>query len=98
MESRGDTPIRPDRYERKVPVMAAEQHEDFRVVVPYLRQFNNCSLVLVQVESARLGPHQLIQIGLDVEGYACQCLGGFGAVGYRIAEFVVTPRTFRVST
>ena len=57
--------VQPDRFERFVPIMAAEPRGNLLVLVPYVRQYNNCSIVSVQLESPQLadGP---MHIDLDM--------------------------------
>ncbi len=82
--------VEPDRYERFVPVMLAQQQENLLVTVPYLRQYNNCSVLAVHLESTHLivGP---VRITLDITGYECTSSGGGGSRGYWHQEYVVTP-------
>jgi hypothetical protein len=81
--------VEPDQFERFVPIMTAEQQQDLLVTVPYLRQYNNCSVVEVLLASPQLsGP---VQIDVEIAGYECQRHGGGGSRGYWRQEFVVTP-------
>lgn len=81
--------VEPDQFERFVPIMTAENQQDLWVTVPYLRQYNNCSIVEVLLASPHLsGP---VTVDLDIAGYECQRHGGGGSRGYWRQEFVVTP-------
>ncbi len=71
--------------------MAVEQQEDLLVMVPYLRQYNNCSVVSVQLESPRVGYGGSVTIDLDIVGFQCQHSGGYGSEGYLAHDFTVTP-------
>ena len=81
--------VEPDQFVRFVPVMTAENHQDLWLTVPYLRQYNNCSVVDVLLASPQLsGP---VKVDLEIAGYECQRHGGGGSRGYWRQEFVVTP-------
>ncbi len=82
--------LQPDQFKRFVAIMAAEPHGNLLVLVPYLRQYNNCSVVSVQLESPQLadGP---VHVDLEIAGYECLRHGGGGSQSYWHQEFVVTP-------
>lgn len=83
----------PDRFLRFVPVMAAQQVNDILVMVPYIRQFTNCSVVAVELEGTDLdaGPFHHLQIKLFIDGY--EPMPGNGQTNNRHAShnFIVTP-------
>lgn len=81
---------RPERFERFVPVMAAEQQDDLLVMVPAIRQYNNCSVVSIQLESPRLDDGSA-HLTADIVGYECYASSGGGSSGYWHQDIVVTP-------
>lgn len=82
--------IQPDRFERFVSVMALELQDDLLVIVPAIRQYNNCSVVSVQLQSPRL-KGVTVEMTVDIAGYQCYASGGGGSAGHWYQDIVVTP-------
>lgn len=83
--------VKPERFERFVSVMAATQQGNLLVWVPHLRQYNNCSIVSVQLEGPQLGSGPT-RVDLAIKGSECLRNGGGGSLGYWHQDFIVTPR------
>ncbi len=85
--------IQPDQFLRFVPVMAAAQHNDILVMVPYIRQHNNCSLVAVELEGINLSGGALyhLDIELTIDGYDALPGGGQSSNRHASMNFIVTP-------
>lgn len=82
--------VSPDQFERFVPMMASVQQDDLLVSVPYLRTYNNCSILVVLLERPSGGLFH-VDISLSIDGRVCQPLRGAGSDLERRHEFAVTP-------
>lgn len=80
----------PERYLRFIPLMRTKNLGDIRVFIPYVRQYSNCGLILVEVEGA-IGGRGGLDIRLIIEGYDCQFHGGRGDRFAADHVFLVTP-------
>ena len=83
--------FQPGRFERYVPVRAMQQREDLLVTVPYLCQYNNCSVIVVLFEH----PSQSLlysDCDLTIPGHEVRTLGGeLGGTHEHRFRFAVTP-------
>ena len=85
--------IKPDQFMHLVPVMAAQQHNDILVMVPYIRQYNNCSVVAVELEGDDLdgGAFHGLNITLSIGGYDAISDNGQSDDRHATQNFLVTP-------
>ncbi|PSR19978.1 MAG: hypothetical protein C7B45_17225 [Sulfobacillus acidophilus] len=85
--------VQPDQFLRFVPVMATAQHNDILVMVPYIRQHNNCSLVAVELEGTNLngGAFHHLDIKLSIDGYDAMPDSGQSNDRHANQNFIVTP-------
>lgn len=85
--------VQPDQFLRFAPVMAAQQHNDILVTVPYIRQHNNSSLVTVELEGVGLygTSFQHLDVKLSINGYDTMSHNGQSHDGYASHTFIVTP-------
>lgn len=84
--------IEPQQYERFVPVMAACQHGDLLIAIPYIRQYQNCSVLAVNLERRPLSGRGHLKIEPAIDGFDWQSHGGSGRDGFALQEFIITPR------
>lgn len=90
--------FQPGQFLRYVPVMAMEQRDELLLTVPYLCQYNNCSVVVVLAEHPSGG---LLSAGLTIETHSDSLIirnpqgrtvgGGGTDIDHRY-RFAVTPR------
>lgn len=85
--------VQPDQFLRFVPVMVSRQQDDILVMVPYLRQHNNCSVVAVELEGTDLdgGASYHLDITLSIEGYDAMPDNGQSSNRHASRSFIVTP-------
>lgn len=85
--------VQPDQFLRFVPLMEVQQKNDILVMIPYMRQHNNSSVVTVVLEGSGLsedfGYH--LDINLSVDGYDTMAADGQSRQGYASHNFIVTP-------
>lgn len=85
--------VEPEQFLRFVPIMAADQHDEILVMVPYMRQYSNCSVVSVELEGADLdgGAFHHLEIKLTIEGYESMRGNGQSSGTHASHNFIVTP-------
>ncbi len=86
-------PVNPDQFLRFVPVMAAKQQDGILVMIPYIRQYNNCSVVVVELEGAGLdgGIFHHLEVNLSLDGYEPTAHTGQSDASHASRNFIVTP-------
>lgn len=85
--------VQPGQFLRFVPVMAAQQQDDILVMVPYIRQHNNCSVMAVELEGTDLdgGGFHHLDIELSIDGYEAMSDNGQSNDRHAHQNFIVTP-------
>ncbi len=85
--------VEPEEFLRFVPLMSSQQHEGILVMVPHIRQYNNCSVVLVELEGPGVGGGRFhhVEIRLTIEGYDSVPAEGSGTQHHADRSFIVTP-------
>lgn len=82
--------FQPDRFERYVPVGAMQQREDLLVTVPYLCQYDNCSVMVVLLEHPS-GGLLCSDCHLTVADHEVRSLAGMGGRWEARFRFAVIP-------
>lgn len=83
--------VRPDEFLRLVPIMRSKSQGDLQIIVPYVRQYTNCSVVYMELEGMVIRGPSLFDMNLTIEGYDCVPYSGRGDKHYFESTFIVTP-------
>ncbi len=85
--------VEPDQFLRFVPLMATQQREDILIMIPYVRQHNNCSVVVVELEGPNVdgGGFHHLEINLSIDGYDTMPAEGGSSGHHANRTFIVTP-------
>lgn len=83
--------VDPEGFVSLVPIMRSETRGDLHVVIPYMRQYTNCTVVYVELEGPMIRGRSHFTIDLTIAGYDCRPHSGQSDTSYFGYKFVVTP-------
>lgn len=88
--------VEPKGFRRFVPLMRAVSEHGMLLMIPYMRQYDNASVVSVEIEipvpeGSDLTFHFDLDIALTIDGHQCRNSRGQHHGGYFQHDFIVTP-------
>ncbi len=83
--------LEPAQFLRLVPVGRHQNHGNLQVIIPYVLQYANCSVIKVELHGACITTGIDVELMLIINGYDCHPHRGEVDRYYAALHFVVTP-------